>query len=63
MSFVLTLLNSANDGFMINTIHNRAGCHVYMKEIKNGTCELALAEEEIISLNMALEYEDENIGK
>ena len=34
-----------------------------MKEIKNGTCELALAEEEIISLNMALEYEDENIGK
>ena len=37
MSFVLTLLNSANDGFMINTIHNRAGCHVYMKEIKNGT--------------------------
>ena len=63
MSFVLTLLNSANDGFMINTIHNRAGCHVYMKEIKNGTCELALAEEEIISLNMALEYEDENLGK
>ena len=63
MSFVLTLLNSANDVFMINTIHNRPGCHVYMKEIKNGTCELALAEEEIISLNMALEYEDENIGK
>ena len=63
MSFVLTLLNSANDGFMINTIHNRAGCHVYMKEIKNGTCELALAEEEVISLNMALEYEDENIEK
>ncbi|MDD7114965.1 MAG: DUF4446 family protein [Lachnospiraceae bacterium] len=63
MSFVLTLLNSANDGFMINTIHNRAGCHVYMKEIKNGTCDLALAEEEVISLNMALEYEDENIEK
>ena len=63
MSFVLTLLNSANDGFMINTIHNRAGCHVYMKEIKNGTCDLALAEEEVISLNMALEYDDENIEK
>ena len=63
MSFVLMLLNSANDGFMINTIHNRAGCHVYMKEIKNGTCDLALAEEEVISLNMALEYEDENIEK
>lgn len=56
MSFVLTLLNSADDGFILNTIHNRAGCHVYMKEIKNGTCELPLAEEEEISLQKALHY-------
>lgn len=60
MSFVLTLLNSANNGFILNTIHNRAGCHVYMKEIKNGTCDIALAKEEEISLNMALNYEDNN---
>lgn len=54
MSFALTLLNSSNNGFIINTIHNRAGCHVYLKEIKNGECALALAEEERISLDMAL---------
>lgn len=63
MSFVLTLLNSADNGFILNTIHNRAGCHVYMKEIKNGTCDIALAEEEKISLDMALHYEDEEIKK
>ncbi|MDO5145642.1 MAG: DUF4446 family protein [Eubacteriales bacterium] len=59
MSFVLTLLNSANDGFILNTIHNRAGCHVYMKEIKNGICDIALADEEKISLEKALHYGEE----
>ncbi len=56
LSFVLTLLNCEDTGFILNTIHNRAGCHVYMKEIKNGTCEVTLAEEEKISLEMALNY-------
>ena len=51
MSFVLTLLN---------TIHNRAGCHVYMKEIKNGTCQIPLANEEKISLEKALHYGEES---
>ena len=59
MSFALTLLNSANDGFVLNTIHNRAGCHVYMKEIINGECETPLAEEEKISLDKALTYGQE----
>ena len=56
MSFVLTLLNDANDGFILNTIHNRAGCHVYLKEVKDGQCSIALAEEEKISLDKALCY-------
>ena len=60
MSFVLTLLNSADDGFILNTIHNRAGCHVYMKEIKNGTCQIPLANEEKISLEKALHYGEES---
>ena len=55
------MLNSENDGFIVNTIHNRAGCYVYMKEIRNGVCEDApLAEEERISLEMALNYGQEN---
>ena len=59
LSFVITLLNSINDGFILNTIHNRAGCHVYMKEITGGACETPLAEEEKISLNKALVYGEE----
>lgn len=61
MSFALTLLNSLNDGFILNTIHNRAGCHVYMKEIKNGVCDITLAEEETASLEMALAYGEKHI--
>lgn len=56
MSFVLTLLNSSDDGFIMNVIHNRAGCHVYMKEIYGARCETALAREEEISLEKALQY-------
>lgn len=60
ISFVLTLLNTKNNGFLLNTIHNRAGCHVYLKEIKNGLCDVVLSDEEKISLNMALEYDEKD---
>ena len=56
LSFALAMLNSENNGFILNTIHNRAGCHVYMKEIKNGMCEESvLAQEENIALQIALD--------
>ena len=53
-----TLLNSRDNGFILNVIHNRAGCHVYLKEIKEAACEQVLAEEEKISLDMALKYDE-----
>lgn len=56
--FALTLLNSRDNGFILNVIHNRAGCHVYLKEIKEAACEQVLAEEEKISLDMALKYDE-----
>ena len=69
ISFALTMLNSSDNGFILNVIHNRAGCHVYMKEIINGECEAALAREEQISLDMAMNkqtqdtnLENENIN-
>ena len=55
-SFVLTLLNSEDDGFILNAIHNRAGCHVYLKEIHKGVCDITLSEEEKISMDKALVY-------
>lgn len=63
LSFALTLLNDANDGFVLNTIHNRAGCHVYLKEILKGSCETPLAEEEKISLEKALVYGERKIAE
>ena len=63
ISFALTMLNSSDNGFILNVIHNRAGCHVYMKEIINGECEAALAREEQISLNMAMNKKSQDIHR
>ena len=63
ISFALTLLNSRDNGFILNVIHNRAGCHVYLKEIKEAVCEQVLAEEEKISLDMALKYDEKKEKK
>ncbi len=62
LSFCLALLNSADDGFIINTIHNRAGCHVYMKEVYAGACSTVLAQEEQVALEKAMNYDSENHG-
>lgn len=35
-SFALALLNSANDGVVISSIHTREGTRIYTKEIKKG---------------------------
>ncbi|MDY5496683.1 MAG: DUF4446 family protein [Anaerobutyricum sp.] len=58
ISFALTMLNSRNNGFIFNAIHNRAGCYVYLKEVKDGKCDMVLAEEEKISLEKALSYDE-----
>ncbi len=58
ISFALTLLNSRDNGFILNVIHNSTGCHVYLKEIKEAACKQVLAEEEKISLDMALKYDE-----
>ena len=61
ISFALALLNSSHNGFVLNVIHNRAGCHVYLKEIQNGSCKMTLAEEEMKAVEMAIEYKKEDI--
>lgn len=57
MSFSLALLNSEDNGFIINAIHSRTGCHLYMKEIIHGECEAELADEEKTALAKALDRE------
>lgn len=54
LSFSLALLNEDNDGFIINSVHSSDGCYSYTKEIQNGTCALALGDEEKQALDMAM---------
>ncbi len=35
-SFIVTLLNGQNDGFVISSLHSRAGTRIYAKQISGG---------------------------
>lgn len=54
LSFSLALLNDQNNGFIINSVHSSDGCYSYTKEIKDGTSEISLGEEEKKALEKAL---------
>ena len=54
LSFSIALLNNKNDGFILNSVHSSDGCYSYTKEIKGGTCAIALGQEEEKALQMAI---------
>lgn len=54
LSFSLALLDENNDGFILNSVHSSDGCYSYTKEIKDGSCEISLGEEEQQALNIAM---------
>ena len=54
ISFAFVLLNEHNDGFLMNSIHTRNGSYVYLRDIKNGLCDVKLGEEETQALEMAM---------
>lgn len=54
MSFALCLLDSQNNGFLLNSMHSREGCYNYIKEIINGESYLELSDEEAEALNQAV---------
>lgn len=54
LSFALALLNSENNGFIINTMHGRESSYTYVKEIVNGEAFSTLGEEEKEALEKAM---------
>lgn len=54
LSFSLALLNETNDGYMLNVVHNRDGCYIYMKEVVKGNSIIILTEEEKEALSIAM---------
>ncbi len=54
LSFVLVMLTSENNGFILNSMHSsREGCYTYAKEVINGETFVTLSEEEQQALNEA----------
>ncbi len=59
MSFALAMLDDNDTGVIINTIHSRDNCFLYLKEIVNGESYIMLSNEEMEALNYAVAYKDE----
>jgi len=53
-SFALALLDGRGDGFVVSSLHARAGTRVYAKAIAAGSSEAALSDEEAEALKEAL---------
>lgn len=61
LSFALAMLNSENTGFILNAIHSRDNCFLYIKEIVKGESYIMLSDEEIRALKQAVSTEEELI--
>ena len=57
LSFAFTLLDGNNSGFVLNSMHTRDGCYMYIKEIVRGESYIELSEEEAQSLDNAIYHE------
>ncbi|MBR0397830.1 MAG: DUF4446 family protein [Eubacterium sp.] len=59
LSFVLAMLDDKNTGFVLDAIHSRDNCFVYLKEIVNGESYIMLSAEEIQALRIAAGSDEE----
>ena len=57
-SFAIALLDLENNGIILNVIHSRNSCYTYLKEIREGECEVALSAEEKAALMQATRKKD-----
>ncbi len=56
LSFVLAMLDDHNSGFVLDVVHSREGCYMYLKEVEEGATETLLGSEEQEALEQALGY-------
>lgn len=55
-SFALAMLDFNNTGFLLNSVHSREGCYLYIKPVEEGETEVTLGSEEKEALEQALGY-------
>ena len=58
LSFALALLDYTNTGFVLNSVHSRDGCYLYLKDVERGETEVLLGAEEQEALEQALGYRE-----
>ena len=56
LSFVLAMLDNDNSGFILNAIHSRENCFLYIKEIVKGESYIMLSQEEMEALKRAVNF-------
>lgn len=54
LSFSIALLDSSNDGYVLNCVNNNGTCYMYMKEIVKGNSVVILSEDEKKALDIAM---------
>ena len=61
LSFALALLDYTNTGFVLNSVHSREGCYLYIKDVDRAQTETALGNEEKMALEQALGYVEKEL--
>lgn len=61
LSFVLTMLDANDNGWIFNAMHSREGCYTYIKEVVKGESYIELSEEEQQCLEKAIYQEEYDI--
>lgn len=56
LSFAFALLDLNNTGFILNAVHSKEGCYLYIKTVVKGETDILLGSEEKEALEQALGY-------
>ncbi len=56
LSFALALLDKENSGIILNAVHSRDNCFLYLKEIVRGESYVMLSQEEVEALRKAVNF-------
>ena len=56
LSFAMAMLDYTNSGFVLNSVHSREGCYLYLKRVDMGQTDVLLGNEEKEALEQALGY-------
>ena len=56
LSFALALLDKENTGLILNAVHSRDNCFLYLKEIVKGESYVVLSQEEVEALRKAVNF-------